>query len=409
MRKLWKRLVPWLLLVLVAGGLAWAFWPRPVEVDLARVTRGPLRVTVDEDGETRVRERYEISSPLTGRLLRIDLDAGDPVEAGQTVLARIEPVDPSLLDPREVTEARARVRMAEATVSRSSPEVDRAEAALAYARQQLDRLRTATGGSAASPIELDEAETAVRMRTAELESAHSALDVAKFELELAQAALLRTEPGSGADEPFVIVSPINGRVFRLIRESASVVAPGEPILEIGDPRDLEVVADVLSQDAVRIKPGDRVLLERWGGDTPIEARVRLVEPSGFLKISALGVEEQRVNVIIDFASPDGPPPVLGDAYRVDASIIVWERPDVLQVPSGALFRHEGEWAVFVVDDLDAATGRGTATLHTVRIGERNQDAFQILEGLTEHQTVILHPSDKIASASSIKRRATTIE
>lgn len=428
----WKRLIPWAIGLLVVAALIWAFLPRPIPVDVAPVVTAPLRVTVDEEGRTRIKERYIVSAPLTGRLLRIDLDPGDPVVAGETVLATIEPLDPSLLDPRARAEAQLRVRAAEAALRRADPQVAAAVAALEFAQSELRRTREAASRGAATEDELEEAILLERTRTEELRAAQFAQEIARYELQLARAALLQTERapdngdaeddeaangeagggdaedgGSGVDpstDPealagelprFEITSPITGRVLRVPQESAAVVTPGTPLIELGDPRDLEIEVDVLSRDAVRINPGDRVLLEHWGGDHPIEGVVRLVEPSGFTKISALGVEEQRVNAIIDFAGD--PPPTLGDAFRVEARIVVWEAPDVLQVPNGALFRSGGEWAVYAIAD-------GRATLRTIRIGQRNELATQILEGLSEGDAVILHPSDQIAPGVRVTPR-----
>jgi HlyD family secretion protein len=393
-----KRISGWALGLLVVAALVYAFMPGPVEVDVAPVERGALLVTVDEDGRTRLRDRYTVSAPLAGRLSRVTLRAGDAVEAGRTVLATIQPTDPALLDPRAETEARLRVEAAETVLRRSQSELTRAGAELEFAQQQLRTRRQAAALNATSQLEMEEAVLLERTRTAELRSAELGLEIAQHELALARAALLRTrrsdEPGEGWGA-FEIVSPITGRVLRVMQESAGVVVPGVAIMELGDTHELEVEIDVLSRDAVGVRPGARVLLEQWGGEEALEARVRLIEPGGFTKISALGVEEQRVNVIADFDEP--PPPGLGDAFRVEARIVVWEGADVLQAPLGALLRHQGRWAVYVVED-------STAKLRAVEIGRRGERSAEITSGLREGETLVVHPGEAVADGARVRVR-----
>jgi HlyD family secretion protein len=377
------------LVLLGAGAIMYALWPAPVRAEVARVARGPMRVSVDEDGQTRIKERYVVSAPLAGRLARVTLREGDSVEADRTVLAQIDPVDPALLDPRARAEAEARVHAAEASLEHTGAALQGAQAALELAQTELARLREARTLAAAGALELDRAQAAARMREEETRAAGFARDIARFELDLARAALLRTAPG--ADEAgwrFSISAPISGRVLRVIQESAGVVQAGCPLLELGDPADLELVVDLLSSDAVAVRPGAPASLERWGGDGPLRGRVRLVEPAAFTKVSALGVEEQRVNVVIDFEDPPDRRPGLGDAYRVEARIVVWESADALQVPTGALFRHADHWAVFVLE-------HGRAVQRDVDIGRRNAESAQVLSGLTDGELVIVYPSDKI--------------
>jgi HlyD family secretion protein len=397
MRFRMRRLgVPAVVLAVVAA-IVWSFVPGPVEVDLGRVTRGALRVTVDEEGKTRVRERYVVSAPLGGRLRRIPLRAGDAVVAGETVLAVIDPTDPTLLDARAVAEAEARVRAARAARERAGPELARARAAHELAARQLERARKLFATKVLSRQELDEVESRERIAAEELKAARFAVEIAAFELDVAEAALVRTRPGGPDGAGLAIRSPIDGKVLRLFEESETVVAPGMHLLEIADPTDLEVEIDVLSSDAVRVNPGAAVLLEHWGGERPLAGRVRVVEPGGFTKVSALGVEEQRVNVIVDLLDPPAARPHLGDGYRVDARIIVWEGEDVLMVPSGALFRHGESWAAFAVRG-------GRARLATVEIGRQNASEAQVLRGLAEQDVVVLHPSDRIEDGVSIRAR-----
>ena len=400
MRFRWRRFLLILLAAGLAAGIAYAFMPRPVPVDMVRVSRGPLRVTINEDGRTRIKEKYIVSSPLSGRLRRIRLRAGDGVVAGETLLAVIEPTDPELLDARARAEAQARVNAAETALERAEPSLQSAQAAMEFAESELARLRRLFERNGASQQQLDAAELAYRQRTQDYRTAKFNEEIARYELEMSRAALLRTQPQSPGAEPdwqFRILAPITGNVLRVLQESETIVTPGARLLELGDPRDLEVEVDVLSSDAVRITPGDEVLLEQWGGERPLEGVVRLVEPSAFTKISALGVEEQRVYVIIDLLDPPEKRGSLGDAYRVEARIITWQRDDVLKIPTSALFRHADDWAVFRV-------ANGQARLQTVALGERNGQEAQVLGGLKEDDVVVVHPSDKLAPGTAVVSR-----
>ncbi len=399
--KRWLRwMVSGLVLIAAAAVLMYVFRPQPVPVEVAEVTRGPMQVTVEEDGQTRIRERYIVSAPLAGQLQRIVLDPGDPVTAQETLLALIDPTDPSLLDVRAQAEAEARVRMAEAAVARAEALFERAGIEHNFAIREHERVVEAhRSGAAAGAREVDEAK--MRLETAQQEehSARFALDIARFELEQAQAALLHTRPGGEPEDAagFPIISPVNGAVLRLFQESMAVVAAGTPLLEVGDPADLEVVVDVLSTDAVRIEHGDSVIIERWGGDEPLRGAVRLVEPAAFTKISSLGVEEQRVNVIIDILSPVEERASLGDAYRVEAAIILWEDESVLRVPAGALFRDGEEWRVFTIKE-------GRAVEQPIELGHRNASEAEVLAGLAEGDRVVAYPSDRVRNGARVAPR-----
>jgi HlyD family secretion protein len=374
--------------------------PRPIGVDLTTVRRGDLIVTVDEDGKTRVKDRYEVSAPLNGRLERISLRAGDPVEAGKTILAVILPTDPALLDARTRSEIDARIQSALASRKRARAEVGRANTALEQVKNELMRSRRIPVGKGITQQELDDLMFKERSNQEMLRSANFALHVAEFELKLAEAALVRTRPVSPGDpdpQRLDVLSPISGRVLKVHQESSCNVTPGQKLLELGDPAELEMAIDVLSADAVKTKPGARVLVEHWGGEQPLTGRVRLVEPSGFTKTSALGVEEQRVWVIVDFDEPPEKRKTLGDGYRVEVRIVIWEGQDVLKVPAGALFRHEGGHAVYVVED-------GQAVLRPVQAGRGNGLETQIVSGLREGEQVILHPSDKIKAGTAVVSR-----
>lgn len=392
------------LLLVVAGviaALAWAMQPKPVLVDTARIERGPLVVTISDDGRTRIRERYVVSAPLSGRLVRISLDPGDEVVARETLLTTIEPTDPALLDPRAVALAEARVKAAEARVSLAAPRLASAKETLNLQETEFGRVQRLYDKQGVAERELDAQRVAFRQAENDYSAARFEAEIAQFELEQARAALLRTDDSDKLAKSgwsFPITSPISGRVLRVFQESSTVVNAGDRILELGDPADLEVEVDVLSTDAVKIQPGARVMLKEWGGDRILDARVRLIEPAAFTKISALGIEEQRVNVIIDFTDPYEDRPALGDAFRVEADIVRWESDDVLTVPTGALFRESEEWAVFVIS-------AGRATLRHVETGHRNDDAAEILGGLQQGDRVILYPGDRVEADTLVEQRS----
>jgi HlyD family secretion protein len=411
MRNVGSKLFFFVVAAGVVGGMVFAFMPQPADVDLATVSRGMLRVTVDEDGKTRIREKYVVSAPLVGRLLRINMKAGDPVEAGKTLLATIEPRDPDLLDARAVAQAEARVKAAEATVKKMEPQLEEVRVAQTYAEAELTRARKAA--NAISRSELENAELLYRQRSEELRSMRIQEEIARFELEQASAALLRTQPwengdlaASGDGEAsangnggwtFTIFSPITGRVLRVFQESAAVVNAGTPLLELGDPTDLEVEVDVLSRDAVKIKPGALVIFEHWGGDGPLHGRVRLVEPSGFTKISTLGVEEQRVNAIVDLVDPPSERTELGDGFRVEARIVIDEAADVLKLPTSALFRVGDKSAVYRVAD-------GVVQLTTIEVGRQNGLEAEVVSGLSAGDEVVIHPSDQVDNGVQVRKR-----
>lgn len=392
-----KSLAVVVLLGLALGGaVVWAFRARPVAVDVARVTRGPLVVTVDEEGRTRIRQRYVVSAPLAGRLARVELRPGDAVEAGRTVVATIEPAAAELLDPRARALAEARLKSAEAGVARSGTLQARAEVARAHAATELVRAQDLFRKGGLSHQELDAAE----VRAAETESDWRAADfaarMAGHERDMARAALAEgDEAGPGATRE--VRAPVGGRVLRVFQESATVVAPGARLLEIGDPADLEVVVEALSTDAVRVGPGTRVLVEQWGGDEPLAGRVRVVEPAGFTKVSALGVEEQRVNVIVDFAGPASARRALGDGFRVEVRMVVWEGTDVRKVPGGALFREGDAWAVFVVEG-------GRAVRRAVELGRRGEREAEVRSGPEAGALVVVHPGDRVRPGARVAPR-----
>ncbi len=387
-----------LLALAVAGALAYGFLPRPVPVDVAQVTQGPMAVTVEEEGKTRVMERYVVSAPMAGYARRIDLRVGDSVRAGQ-VVAALEPARSSALDPRSRAQAAARVKAAEAAVAAALESGRVAEAEAALARQELERSESLRRSNFISAQALDRARSEVaRTQAARSASGHAA-NVARFELEIARAALASTTglQAGALSETLQVRAPVDARVLKLVRESEGAVQAGDPLLEIGNPETLEAEVEVLSTQAVKIAPGSRVLVDRWGGETPLTGVVRIVEPTGFTKVSALGVEEQRVRVIVDFTSPREQWARLGDGYRIEARFVVWEGTDVLQVPAGALFRHGDGWAVFVVDG-------GLARQRPVEIGQRAGLVAQVRSGLSVGERLVDHPDDRIRDGVRVRAR-----
>ena len=388
------------LAVVAAVVLLLALRKAPVEVDVAGVTRGRLAVTLDEEAETRVRERYVVSAPVAGRLRRIELEPGDPVQARKTVVATFVPGDPALLDVRARGEVDARVGAARAAEQRARAESDRARAQLALARSEHTRVRRLAEGGVASQADLDRVKQNLESAQSTLAAAERAAAGAMQDLRAAQARALEVVSGQtrgGRLENLTLRSPIDGVVLRRLRESESVVPAGEPLLEVGDPANLEIVADYLSADAVQMKPGMPVEIERWGGERPLSGRVRRVEPGGFLKISALGVEEQRVNIIIDFEDPRAAWAALGDGYRVEVRVVTWQGKDVVKVPGSALFRQGEGWAVFRAKDRRAEQ-------KSVEVGHRGELEAEIRSGLDPGDKVVVHPPEDLRPGAKVKIR-----
>ena len=382
----------------VAAGLAYGFMPRAVPVDVAEVKRAPLAVTVEEEGKTRVRERYTVSAPVAGFVRRIGLKAGDAVAAGQAI-AVIEPARAAALDPRARAQAQAQASAAQAALAAAQENVRAARAAAQLTQQERARAESLRQSNFLSAQALDAARTAeTRARAAEAAAQH-AVRVAHFDLATARAAVAGTArlQAGGTAEQVQVRAPVAAHVLKLLHESEGAVATGQPLLEIGDPASLEVEVEVLSAHAVKIAPGSKVILDRWGGERPLEGRVRVVEPSGFTKISALGVEEQRVRVIVDFSSPREAWARLGDGYRVEARFVLWEGKDVLQLPTSALFRQGEGWAAFVID------GR-RARLVPVGIGQRAGLATEVAAGLKAGDRVVAHPDETIKDGVRVKPR-----
>jgi HlyD family secretion protein len=388
-RRLW-----WI--ILVVGALATvAVWPRAIEVETATIARGPLVVTIDEDGRTRVRDRFVVTAPVSGEVRRIELRPGDRVKKG-TRLAVIRPAAPTPLDARSRAEAEAAMRSSESALGRVTADRARAAAALEFARRQLKRVETLATGGAVAREEVDQRDTDVRAAEEVSHAAEYAVAQAQHDAEVARARLAPTGP-EGAQRDWVITAPVDGVVLTQYHESEGVVPAGERLLEIGDPSRLEIVADLLSTDAVKISAGSAVLIEQWGGPSTLHGRVRRIEPAGYTKVSALGVEEQRVNVVIDFDLPSGTAATLGDNFRVEVRVIVWQADAVLTVSPGSLFRQGNEWALFVLEG-------GRAHARTVVIGARSGTAAQVLSGVDDGAAVVVYPPDTLHDDSRVTVR-----
>ncbi len=404
----WIKRLAWLAFFAALGfGVRHAYEPQPLLVDSAHATRGELLVTVDDDGRTRVRERYTVSAPLPGRLLRTALIPGDAVHANKTLVAEFEPLASTLLDARSRAEAQARVGRAEAALKRAQAREAKAKEDWTFAEAEMRRVGALRGKSVITQTEYDRTVRDERGALLQHRAAQFDVQVARFELETVRASLLEfststTDVAEGASAPsrrWRLRSPIDGLVLRVFERSARTLAGGVPILEIGNTQALEVVADYLSQDAVRVRPGMTVRIAGWGGEESalLDGTVRVVEPAGYTKISALGVEEQRVNIVIDPAGDSGGWNALGDNYRVEVQIVLREQADILLVPAGALFREGESWCVLVIED-------GFARLRKVKVGDRGGLSSQITAGIVEGDEVILYPSSLVADGDRVQSR-----
>jgi HlyD family secretion protein len=385
-----RRWTGWAIGALAAIVVAWlVFAPEPVEVESAEAVRGPMEVTVDQEAEVRVHDRYVIAAPVAGKLIRVDLRPGDTVKPGQ-VVAVLEPLP---LDARARQEALGRLDAARALVREANFQVTRAAATLAQQTRERERMEKLRDERFVSPEAVERARTAEATARAELQAAHAREAAARHDERVAEAALLAIPAADGRPGRLVeLSSPVAGSVLRVMEESERTLASGMPVMVIGDPSRFEIVADVLSTDAVKIPPGASARLEEWGGDLSLRARVRVVEPYAFTKISALGIEEKRVNVVMDPVDPLGR---LGDGYRVEARIVIWSAPDVLKVPASALFRRGEEWAVFVVE-------AGRARNRPVKIGHRNPFEAEVLDGVAAGARVVKYPGNQLEDGARVR-------
>lgn len=396
-----KRFLIWFVLgAILAMSLLLLFWPRSVAVDLAAVTPGSLVVTIDEEGETRVRDTFVLSAPVAGRMSRIDAEVGDAVTASKTIVAEIEPIDPVLLDVRSLAQARAGVRAAEATEKLALASLSQSKAELEFANAELARAHKLREEKMISIHELDIAIRNAKTARAAMDTTAAALTVTRHDLERMRAQLLSPtdERTDQEQQAFITVrAPVNGQILRILRESEGIVAAGEPLVEIGDTADLEIMVDLLSTDAVRVRPAQRVIINDWGGSGELEGTVRRVEPFAMTRVSALGIEEQRVNVIINLISPAEQRLGLGHGYQLEVRIVLSEDDSALTVPLTALFRDGDQWAVYVEH-------QGRAVQRTVSLGRQTSLKAEITTGIESGERVVLYPSDRVNNNTRIANR-----
>ncbi|MFX0540494.1 efflux RND transporter periplasmic adaptor subunit [Roseovarius sp. S4756] len=391
---------------LILGALTAAFWPRPIMVDLGSVTRGPMMVTIDEEGRTRVSEPYVVSTPVAGRLQRVEVDPGDAVLHGETVIAHMLPTNPAALDIRTREQAQAAVQAAEAALRVARADLNAAEASRDLAETQWQRTQRLAERDIASSAALDRARQEFRVADAAVETAHAAIDMRTADLANARSQLigfddrgLGAAPGEKTKDDIPLYAPASGRILRIIQQSETTLPAGAPIMEIGDVEgDLEIVVDLISSDAVQVERGDRVIIDDWGGPAALAGEVTRIDPFGMTQISALGVEEQRVSVTIALATPATARIGLGHGYRVEARIVVWEADDVLRVPSSALFRSGSEWSIFVEKG-------GKAVQRQISIGQNNGIEAEVTGGLKAGDQVVVYPSAAVHDGAAIAERS----
>ncbi|WP_292112904.1 HlyD family efflux transporter periplasmic adaptor subunit [Mesorhizobium sp.] len=387
---------------LIAAAAVWFAWPQPIPVDLAMVAKGPMEVTVDDEAKTEVRHIYTVSAPIAGKVLRISPPhhVGDEVAKDETVVAVMQPTIPGLHDVRTHEELLAALGAAEAAVTFAEAEVKRLEAALAYSRTELDRAERLAKSGAISQNALDKAKFEVDTNEAALASAKAQVEVRRNEQAMIQARLGQPAGDVTQSDPACCIqlrAPVSGRILKIVQESEGMVQPGAPLVEIGDPRDLEVAADLLSTDAVQIRPGAAVRIDGWGGPA-LQGKVTRVDPAGFLKVSALGIEEQRVHTEIDIVDPAEMWSQLGHDYRVIVHVTSWRDDNVLSVPVAALFRQGEDWAVYLAE-------AGRARTAVIKIGHRDSRMAEVESGLSEGDRVVLHPSDRVIDGVAVRERS----
>lgn len=378
--------------------IIYGFLPKARQVDMVTVTRGPMQVTIEEEGRTRLKERFTISAPTSGYMRRIDSKTGDPVKKGQTVVI-LDPLRSQSLDPRSRAEAEVTISAVEASLNAAIEKESAASADADYTEKRLERIRNLYSKAYIAKDQFEQIESEAKKARAVQRAAKAAIDVARSELARAKTTLQNYSPvtKAGNYNAIYVSSPVGGNIFRIYRESEGAVSAGEPLIDIGNSKNLEIRVEVLSSDAVKIEKGTNVMFKRWGREEPLTGRVRIVEPAGFTKISSLGVEEQRVLIIVDITSPPELWHVLGDGYRLEAHFIVWEGEDILQVPTSALFRSGKDWAVFMEQ-------KGKARCRLVEVGQRTGLTAQILSGLKEKERVIAYPDDSVKEGTRIDQR-----
>ncbi len=394
-RHLFRKALSWGLVLLVIALILWGLRPQPVEVETGLVKRGPLTVRVAEEGKTRVKNRYIVAAPVAGKMRRVELKPGDEVKASETILTTIEATEAPILDTRSRAQAEAAVAMRDAARKHAAENLEGRSIALKTAEADRDRIRSLTRAGSISEMERDRAESDAALRAVEFRAASFALQVAEHELTQARAVLERSNKTSAELVP--VKSPVSGRVLKVMQESETAISAGMQILEIGDPNDLEIEAEILSRDAVAIRVGDSVSIEQWGGEIPLKGRVRRVEPAAFTKVSALGVEEQRVIVLSDLIDPPDAAKALGDRFRVEVRVAVWHADDILVIPSGGIFREGAAWKTYRFQN-------GTAQLTSIEIGRSDGRFSEVLAGLKAGDEVLIHPPDTIKDQTSVRKR-----
>jgi HlyD family secretion protein len=391
-----RRIITWSLGLGVVALLVYGMMPRPIEVEIGTITMNDLTVHIVEEGKTRIRNRYLVAAPVTGTMRRVALKAGDTVQAGETILTTIEPTLAPLLDARSKAQAEARVAASEAALLRAKESLQMAQTSAQFATATWDRIRNSSQKGSVSINEREAAERDADMRQREVRATEFAQKITEYELAVAKAALLQMDSPQ-ADALIPLKAPVSGRVLKVMQESAQVISAGTPIIEIGDPADLEIEAEILSRDAVVIQPGAEVQIEQWGGEKPLQGRVRRIEPAAFTKVSALGVEEQRVIVLSDLVNPPAAAQALGDRYRVEVRVAIWSGKARLLIPAGALFREGSEWMTFVVKDHKAHKTKLTT-------GPSNGRFTEVLSGVQLGQEVLLHPPDSVTDGVAVTSR-----
>lgn len=397
-----KKLIFGVMALLILTLLGWAFMPTPKEVELATLTQGRFERSVQEDGKTRVRDRYLVSTPLTGRITRINLKQGDAV-ARDEALATLWPVAPAMLDERTRAEQVARIGAMEAAVAKAQSNGERAGVALEQARAELKRGETLAQQGFVSPQQNETDRLNSQLREKELKSAQQEEGAARYNLEQARMALKQffqpaKSRAKAAELAYEIKAPVSGKVLKVLQQSEGVLAAGTPFIELGDPSQLEVVVDILTEDAAQIKPGTPVQLTNWGGRDTLEGQVRLIEPAAFTKVSALGVEEQRVNAVIDITSPPEKWRTLGDGFKVDVRVLIQVEEQAVKVPVSALFPVGARSALFTMDN-------GRARLHEIDVTARNGLEAWVYTKLPIGTQVIVYPDNKLREGDRVKARA----
>jgi HlyD family secretion protein len=403
-----KRIIGAAALAAIAGGLAWFAWPRPVLVDLATVAKGPIEVTANDDGKTHVRHVYTVSAPIAGKVMRIShplgeqgpsLHVGDEVVANKTVVALMQPTLPGFIDVRSRDQLQAEVTAADAAIQQQQAEVQRIQAALDFSGTEFQRAQTLARTQTISAQAFDKAKFDMATNEAALASAKAQLDMRRAVRASLAARLMDPANTAPSPEPTCcvrVLAPASGRVLKIIQDSEAAILPGSPLVDIGNPFDLEIVADLLSTDAVQVRVGAPVRIDGWGGP-PIRGKVVRVDPAGFLKVSALGIEEQRVRVTIDFVDPPEAWSQLGHDYRVVVRVTTWSATDALTIPVSALFRKGDQWVVFADDN-------GHARLRPIEVGHRNNRSAEVISGLTVGDRIVVHPSDRIVDGTRVAER-----